>query len=97
MRSSAGGPGRQAVNAVVASGDLAVGVGEQVTTDAAGASVVAPLVVVTNGTTTRTIPLDGRAQTLTAACPGPAGTVVAIGTDAAGATVVTTIDVDADA
>ena len=91
-----GGPGRQAVDAVVATGELAVGVGEQVTTDPAGTTVVAPLVVVTNGTTTRTIPLDGQAQTLTAACPGPAGTVVAIGTDAAGATVVTTIDVDAD-
>ena len=36
-------------------------------------------------------------STLSAACPGPAGTVVAIGTDANGATVVTTIDVEADA
>ena len=91
-----GGPGRQAVGAVVATGDLAVGVGDQVTTDPAGTPVVVPLVVATNGTTTRTIPLDGRAQSLTAACPGPAGTVVAIGTDAAGASVVTTIDIGAD-
>ena len=47
-----GGPGRQAVSTVVATGDLAVGVGEQVTIDAAGARIAAPLVVVSNGSTT---------------------------------------------
>jgi hypothetical protein len=93
----AGGAGRQAVQAVVAAGGVAVGVGEEVTLDAAGAMVVAPLVLASDGTSTRRIPAAVGAVSFAAACPGPGGTVFAVGTDTAtGAGVVATIDVRAE-
>lgn len=93
----AGGAGRQAVHAVVAADGVAVGVGEEVTLDAAGATVIVPLVLTSDGTTTRRIPAEVGAVSFAAACPGPGGTVFAIGSDmATGAAIVATIDARAE-
>ena len=94
----AGGAGRQAVAAVVAAGDEAVAVGEQVVADPAGAIGVSPLVLVSDGTESRTIAVDVPGVSLVAVCPGPGGTVLAVGhEDTSGRSLLVTIDAARDA
>jgi hypothetical protein len=88
----AGGDGRQAVNAVVATpAGTVVGVGEEQVADAASGEVRAtPLVLSGNGTTFERIAVVGARDglQLRGACPGPAGTVVAVGAGPAGPVIV---------
>ena len=91
----AGGPGRQAITAVVAAGGRIVGVGEQRAVDpAAGAEQVTPLVVVGDGDTFEPVVVDGGgASSLTSACTLADGTVLAVGVDTvSGAAVAVAID-----
>ena len=94
----AGGAGRQAVAAVVAAGAEAVAVGEQVVADPAGAIGVSPLVLVSDGTESRTIAVDAPGVSLVAACPGPGGTILAVGhEESSGRSLLVTIDPARDA
>ena len=90
----AGGPGRQAVDAVVAVGTRVVGVGEQVVVDpASGVPAATPLVLLGDGGAFRALPVDAPGVSFGAACAGPGGSVVALGTDAtSGTSVVASID-----
>ena len=94
----AGGAGRQAAAAVVASGYEAVVVGEQMVADPAGAIGVSPLVLVSDGIESRTIAVDAPGVSLVAACPGPGGTVLAVGhEDTSGRSLLVMVDAARDA
>ncbi len=86
-----GGAGRQAIEAVAASGDIVVGVGEEQLVDpGTGATTTAPLVLAGDGTTFTRVAVDGAPEglSLSGVCPGPDGTVVAVGSGPSGSTVV---------